>query len=431
MLFKSFILFALITPLLGLIQLENGAFSWTLSESGHPNGASVAFAFYVLFMLVTILAVTKGRFFALKERVDLRTSQRSSIVLSFRRALLLNLSFALIFIFAMGGYQTILGMVGKGEFRTSIGFVGSTISKWLAPAVFAYLCALKLQVNKFDPVARKVNWLLWANGILVFMIGVSWGFKTMAISMLLPGLIILTWNSNFVPLIKIILFSVVTIFALFWLFDSAEDTTSSIALELLWERLTILQGDVPWYLWEKYIQGSLNYDYLTTVSVAIGDTTWSALTGINEQQHPELWVLSHFGYLITYATGYSVEGILGGHNVTGTAFSEGLIAGGALGGYGFGILAGCIIGLTYNGLRKSIKNKQSINTALWSCYSVFCVFSWIASGGIVVLFHIAIIANILLAWLCLKFISVAGLKISERSSVKRSTIKITLSSSTV
>lgn len=201
------------------------------------------------------------------------------------------------------------------------------------------------------------------------------------------------------------------VYILFLIFDSTENTIYSSGFEFLWARLTVSQGDVAWYLWSKYLNSDLNFEYTKTLYVAIGDRIWSTFSGIT-RENQELWVLSHYGSLLTYAIDYPLDGIFDGHNVTGTPFSEGLIAGGVIGTIIFGFLAGLISGYSYKQVKIGINKQNHLQSALWSCYFVFCVFSWLNGGEIVQLFHISVFISLLLSWLLLKTVkSLSNLKI--------------------
>jgi|GEM_PF-2724481 len=406
MLLKVFVYFSLLTPLLGIIQVEKGAFAWSVNETGYENGASLAFISYVLISLFSLFIITRGRFFSIRENIIIQNKSYCNLRKLYIIVLILNIILSLIFIFVFGGYQTIIGSVAKGEFRASLGGFGAIaylISKWLSPALFAFLCALRLNAPNSGKMSNSLNQLLFANAFFVFLIGVAWGFKTTAILMLMPGVIILKWNHGAGIIGKLIIGSFLIVYALFLLFDTTDNSGYTTVLEFLWARVTVLQGDVAWYLWGRHVDNDLRFNYFWTLSVAIGDSIWSLLTGIT-RENPEIWVLSHYGSLLTYAAGYPIEGILEGHNVTGTPFSEGLIAGGEGGAYFFGLLSGCIIGLVYNKMTSCLRKGHAINAAVWSCYFVFCVFSWLNGGEIVQLFHISVFVSMLAAWLAMKII---------------------------
>lgn len=406
MLLKVLVYFTLLTPLLGIIQVERGAFAWSVNETGYQNGASLAFILYGLMSLFSLFIITKGRFFRIRENIIIREISYYNLRKLYIVVLILNVFLSLIFLFLFGGYHTIIGSVAKGEFRVSLGGFGAIaylISKWLSPVLFAYLCALRLNTPNSGKISNSLNQLLFANAFFVFLIGVAWGFKTTAILMLMPGFIILTWNHGAELVGKLIIGSFLIVYSLFYLFDTTDNSVYTTVLEFLWARVTVLQGDVAWYLWGQHVDNNLSFNYFSTLQVAIGDRIWSLLTGIT-RENPEMWILSHYGLLLTYAAGYPIEGILEGHNVTGTPFSEGLIAGGEFGAYFFGLLSGCIIGLVYNKMISCLRKGHSISTAVLSCYFVFSVFSWLNGGEIVQLFHISVFVSILAAWLTIKFI---------------------------
>lgn len=422
MIFKALVLFSIVMPLFGIIQIENGSFAWGVNQSGEKNGATFAFTFYSALMLASLFATTKGTFFRLKENFIHNNKFIKNHSTAFKLILFINIFFAITLLFGLGGYKTLLGTVGKGEFRTTLGGLGAVaylITKWLAPALFAYLCAISFMLKQSNKTTQRLTFLLFANGTLVFLVGISWGFKTTGILMLTPGFIILTWNSSIKTLLTAALLASATIYTMFLIFDTTENTIYATGIEFIWARLTVLQGEVAWFLWGEHLNNNLDYNYLKTLTVFVGDRIWSILTGIT-RENQEQWVLYHFGSLLTYASGYPIEGIFDGHSVTGTPFSEGLIAGGVFGLIFFGIIAGIITGIAFNQLRKSIRTQDPMRTALWSCYFVFCVFTWLIGGEIVQLFHISVFVSILLSWSLIRAIkSLCNVKIFHYESIKK------------
>ncbi len=401
MFFKIMVYAALLTPLLGIYQVENGAYAWSIGRDGHANGATLAFAIYLVVVFVGITLSSGTKFFR-SGSVGIRSEFIVEMQSVNRIALVIisaNILFLVMLMFGFGGYKVLLGEVSKGEYRTSLGQFGAVayiITKWIAPALFAYLCAIYSRV----PLARKKMTGLLVVALLMVISGMTWGFKTTSIAMIMPGLIILTWNAGLYSLIKYLIAFVAFTLISFYIFDSTEKIIVADALQLLWARATIIQGDVSWYLWSQWTESGLNYNYWKTLPVFIGDKLWTLFTGVGRENMYE-WILSHYGLLLTYAVGYPPLGIMDGHSVTGTPFSEGLIAGGVIGMIGFGLLAGVIVGFTYVRIVTHLSNNREVWASLWSVYFVFAVFPWINAGEIVQLFHISVGVSLVLCWFIL------------------------------
>lgn len=389
MIFKLLVIFVLLTPLLGIYQVENGAYAWSVNGHGYNNGATISYSIYLAIFII-FWHISSNTKTAAHNRQDINHDHRKFL----KFITVGNIIFALILIFLFGGHRVILGTVGKGEFRTTLGAFGSVaflITKWLMPMTFAYMCSLK----KFTPHESKtISRYITTNALIILIAGLSWGYKTTSLMAILPGLIILKWHSPYRSIIKIALLFIAAIWITFILFDDISNTIYDNAAMFLWARTTVLQGDVAWYLWGEHVNGNLNYDYFNTLGVVIGDNLWSLLSGIT-RNNEEKWVMAHYGLLLTYAAGYPISGILEGHSVTATPFAEGLIAAGTPGFLAFAAIAGTITGFVQKKLTIAIQRKNSLFTAIWSCYFMACVFPWLNAGAITNLLHISVLFSIL------------------------------------
>jgi len=397
---RLMILFVIVTPLAGIAQLEDGAFGANVNSFGHANGATFAFLVYSAFLLAGAWWASGGRMF--RSAAAAPPGPRVSPVSAARLlqvTLAVNVVLALLMVFALGGAEVLLGDVGKGEFRSTLGGLGALaylIVKWIAPATFALACATYVIAGR----PRRLRLLLVAGSLTAFVIGLSWGFKSSGLLVVLPGFVVLLWQASMRKVILYAALAVAVIVLSFAWFDTVEDTAYSSALEFLVARLTVFQGDVSWYIWDRWRSGEPLPDYARTLLVAMGDQLFSLITGITRADS-ERWVLSHFGSLLTYTVGYPIEGIEAGHSVTGTPFSEGLIAAGWVGIPVFGLGAGLISGFVFRRIERALARSRTVSAALWSNYSVWCLFAWLNGGEIVQMFHISTLVGAALSWILL------------------------------
>ncbi|GFE82023.1 hypothetical protein GCM10011487_40230 [Steroidobacter agaridevorans] len=385
--------FALLTPLLGIIQVEQGAYAPSVNRWGEPNGATYAFAAYIVFALLGVWISTRGTFFRDSTRREAASVAIPRIeVMKFSTvALIVNGAFCVLTVVVFGGLSVLSGEVGKGEFRTSLGGFGAVaylILKWLAPTIFALACAMYSAGGK--PRGARIP--LVVLGLITAIIGASWGFKTTALYILLPGVMVMLWFRPARALLLPAAAAFASIFVAFQMFDKLEGMIYESAFQFILARLTIFQGDVSWFIWDMWRSGEEFANYWITPMVAIGDRLFSMLSGITRDDMQE-WVSAHYGSLLTYTIGYPLEGIEEGHSVTGTPFSEGVIAMGAFGIPVFGLLAGIITGWVYAKIDKALSNGRLLSAALWANYSVFFLFGWLNGGEIVTLFHISVIVG--------------------------------------
>ena len=403
---RLMLLFILAAPLIGIIRVEQGAFAPNTGLWGEPNGAAWAFAVYAAFTLLGAWRVTRGALFRRMEPLGTPTMSIAEAREFGATALVLNLGLLFLMLTAFGGLAVLMGTVGKGEFRATLGGAGAfayLTLKWLSPSVFAFACALYLMAGR----PRSGRLTLWCIGLVTFMVGLSWGFKTSGLLVLMPGFILLLWSAPLRKFAWLGVFATLSIVVAFRLFDTLVGSIYENLFDFLIARLTVFIGDVPWYVWGRVASGEELPNYWMTPFAAIGDQAFSALTGITRDS-PDEWINSHYGAMLTYLCGVPAERVIHeGHSVTGTPFSEGLIALGAEGIPVFGLLAGIITGFVFNRVRAALLEGRPLVAALWANYSVWCLFAWLNGGEIVQLFHISVLVGAIAARLLLSTVIAA------------------------
>lgn len=397
--FKYMILFVLLTPLSGVSLVEDGAYATSVGQIGSPNGATIAFGVYVLSVLIfALLAVGRKHAPANVKKLSqsLIVSEKQFFLFT-RRLLVLNIIFLMVMLFAFGGIHVWMGTLEKGMFRASLGPFGAVpfiMTKFVIPALFAYSTILLMRI-RYNVRAKRI-W--WFNVLLIIVVGSTWGFKTTGVFMLLPGLLILNWSLSLYKALLLAAAFFGSLVLFFFLFDSALMDDVDV-FKFLVERLTVLQGDVSWYVWGEYVNGNTLPNYFPTLLAGLGDT----VIGIFVDKRIFLdWMSFHYDWMLTYIATGSEEAIINGHSVTGTPFSEGVIAGGWIGVALFAIITGILIGRTYRILGNAIANGRAKTAALVSTYFCFHIFAWLNGGAITQLFHISVLANVLFALLLIK-----------------------------
>jgi hypothetical protein len=400
--FKYLIIFVLSSPLIGIWLVESGEPSLTIGIPGEENGATVAYSLYILLILTVAFGVAALR---VGRRSAAPTSWGTQAERAFAhfsvRFMVLNCVFLLVMLFVFGGIQVWLGTIEKGQFRTGLGPLGALpflMTKFAVPALFAYSTMLWMKTRR----SRGTTAMWFGNALIVFLAGSTWGFKTTGLFMLLPGLLILNWR---LPVYRLLLFAgifVGSLFFFFFLFD-AHLMDDIEVFTFLGSRLTILQGDVPWYVWGLKQSGELLPNYWPTLLAAVGDTILAIFISRNDANE---WLAYHYDWMLTHLSGSSLDAVINGHSVTGTPFAEGVIAGGSWGVALFAVVAGLLVGGFYSAIASAIRGGRSLPAALQSTYFCFHIFSWLNGGGITQLFHISVVANILIAYFLIRIMSV-------------------------
>lgn len=402
LIFKYLIIFVLSSPLIGIWLVESGEPSLTLGIMGEQNGAAWAFSIYILILLTAAFSIAA---LARDGRATAPESGGYEAERAFRRFsgrfMVLNCVFLFVMLFVFGGIQVWLGSIEKGLFRATLGPLGALpylMTKFAVPALFAYSTMLWMRTSR----SRRATAMWLSNAFIVFLAGSTWGFKTTGLFMLLPGLLILNWR---LPVHKLLMFAGLFIGSLvlfFYLFDAALMDDFEV-FAFLGSRLTILQGDVSWYVWGLKESGEPLPNYWPTLLAAVGDSILGIFISKN---NPTEWLDYHYDWILTHLSGSPLEAVVNGHSVTGTPFAEGVIAGGMWGVVFFAVVAGLLVGWFYKAIASTISRGRSTRAALLSTYFCFHIFSWLNGGGITQLFHISVLANIFIGYFLIRIMSV-------------------------
>lgn len=397
MLFKFIVAVCFLFPLLGVWLMEGGAFGGSVNKTGEPNGATLAFALYCTVALLTVWIAS--RFSAFR-----RFGQRSVLPLqkpesvTFRAAVLLLVMLAFL-LFGLGGIDNYYGRTNAGEYRASMGAAGGLlygiIIKYLAPSLFAFA----FMTNVAWDNRRMRSGAVLLLGITMMLIGGSTGYKSAFVLAVLPAAILYWWRAS--PWMIAPLGAVAITLILFGYLYFANIATLAVAVEKMVDRLFVLQGDVAWLVWGKYVNDDPLPPYGDTLWPIAGNRIFSWMTGITPAMELE-WITSNFGLMVTHLSGYSTEVIMAGHNNTATPFTEGIIAGGLYGVVIFAVAAGLVVTLAYNFIGNRLKTNDFASAAVAASYFVNGIMAWLISGGLAVLVHISIPVLILITYLLLR-----------------------------
>ena len=381
--------------------MEQGEFGGSVAEFGHRNYASEAFALFVIisfFSYKSLGSLLPAIHSTRESTINVNRLRRGLIVSVF----VLCLASIVILVF-FDGINTILGNVEKGAFRTSLGPFGAAayfILKFLAPGILAVatISAKYIKIALLDYI------LIISLFILSSLVALSFGFKSGIIILMLPSLVLIV--NKFSIRLALILSGIFAplIFASYYFFESLDDDSAEFVLSLLIARLTVVQGAVPWKLWDMLSNGEVFPSYLRTLPAMFGDKFLSLTTGITPENNAYQWVMMHSALIPTYLSGYSPDEIVNGHNNTATSFSEGILFAGYLGILIFAIFGGFVIRISIYWIEKAISKCQYVSASVAACFAVNCVWAWVMSGGINMIFHISVLVNFATLYVLLKLI---------------------------
>ena len=409
---KYLLAFILFSPLIGIYVMQQGVVSLTSYEMGYPNGAFEAFFVYTVLILVALRLTLSTRF------LDIPLKKINTASFNFndagKTAFYYNVLIFLIILLGFGTVNTFLGLSDKGSLRVSLGglgFIAFGLSRWVSPALLSFAAVLYVSDSQKSTSKRKY---LILHFLVVMIMTASWGFKSSAIWFILPALFILNWH---VSPKKILLYSVIALasFVVFQtIFDGGIiDTKQELvlgkeifdnniggenALISVLYRITVLQGDVSWIIWERH---NSNYEfpsYSNTLIAALGNNIGGLFLNEDELRNADF-----SKQLTAIASGGLAKELNGSYNVTGTAFSEGVMLGGVVGVIGIAIFAGALLGACYKFIYNSIQKNKFAYTSISTVYFLN-ILSWLNGGGVVGLFHMANVIFLIITYFLIKFI---------------------------
>lgn len=396
--FSYIYLSAIILPLIGIILMYNGAYGISVGEQGYDNGS------LSIFLLYTVVSIFV--FFMLKKRTA--TSIQLTKIRPFKfyrycfRVLILISFLVGVMLFVFNADRVWYGEIGKGEFRASLGsfgFFAYLTTKYIAPLSLAYAAFLYKSSNRGLSEASLLAVLF----VLGMVLGSTWGFKATGITIILPAFLILLWSSSFINIVffSTISLSVILLFA--FIFDGSQSLMSAFSSIFL--RLTVIQGDVAWYVWGLYETGVELPPYGQTLAAALGDTVLENIFSFDKSNYNE-WISIHYDMLLNDVAGVPQSVAQAGHSIVGTPFTEGVIMGGAGGVLFMAVLSGGLSAIVFNRIDRSLAMGNGLLCAFWATYFSVFLFPWLRGGAVVQLFHISLIlsfsASIFLVFLMAK-----------------------------
>lgn len=403
-------------------MMERGDYGGSMGLDGHRNGATLAYLTYTAVLLVCAASCSSIQ----RKRTGPPGPKSASPALSrmyIQFVFLFGCVCLLVMLFGFGGIRVLSGEIGKGEFRVGLGRFGAVaywLTKFIMPGLLAYGACLYKTMDR--TLANRMLW--WSACGAAFVVGITWGYKTSGALMLLPALLILFWETTITRLTALAIVLVTTTAGLFFWFGEDKDTAVPV-LQFFWYRVTVLQGDVAWLVWDHYTNGTTFPPYAKTLVTIGGDKLFSLVTDIH-RSNIVAWAEYHYDFLLNSVAGIPAHITAQGHSITATPFAEGVIAGGLAGMVLFGALAGVIIGFMHRALSNSIQTGRTLRTALLSTYFCWVVFPWLIGGAVHQLVHIATGIGIVLA--CLAILAVRYLSILALDLIATRGARILLSS---
>ena len=273
--------------------------------------------------------------------------------------------------FIFGNYKILFGIMGRGEFRTTLhlGFIYNFLSFFFPGAILTLNTHLYSRLPLF--LRKKFKMKIIILFILAMMLGFLTGFKSTAIFIAIMGLIGL---SPILNIKHIILTSIIFIFIMAisgYLFMHFENF-NQVFFYLL-KRATSIAVDGTVGVYNNFPDGAKD-SYLILLYI-FGNKLASFITGwqVNSLEYLQIDLGRHIAYL-TYPSKLTDEALSGAFNLTITNFGEAIYLFGKNYFYIYSLLIGLIISLIFF---LYIKGDIKLKVVL----SVYFITSVVIGGG--------------------------------------------------
>ncbi|MBW3595864.1 MAG: hypothetical protein KY475_01160 [Planctomycetes bacterium] len=390
-------------PLIGMYRMEGGGFGADISQTGYSNGGTVAFAWHFLVFWTVFLVVALWLKPASHRQTGMaaqRAKRNDAAPANFNRiarlVLLIQLCLFLFSLGPLGAYKVLFFGLNRGELRASFGLLGSLAffqARYLSPVLCAFCAAIYLDSNR----AKNRGLLLGICLLTALNIGV-WGYRTAAITNLLPTLIVLFPTIRVSrSMLQLAVLLLAAVFLAQMIFGSVTDPWA--ATEVLWDRATTGTANVAWKIWDMHCGGH--------TFPSLWPTFWSILPNrLNEallvwsRSSTDFYQYSFSGITTAIAADYHQDVDIRFSNVTATTFGTGVIAFGSPGYLTISALSGLFAVAVYAWIERSRRLRNYTGLALATNYAVSSVGVFLDNGDPASLFTVAILLYYVAAAKC-------------------------------
>jgi hypothetical protein len=356
---------------------------------------------YTIHLIIILLIIT---FFIYLSPINNQFNEDKNLSLKkinhiYNKSILFLLGGIFIQLFIFGGINILLGISGRGEFRTTLGFLGffyNFLTMFL-PAGIIVLTSIYYQLSpKKNKIVKKLYFIYF----LGILIGVLTGFKYTSILIMSAGLVQMSSYIKYKYIILIgLLFASLTIFSAFYFmgFENGLDAWSYVMA-----RATSVAAEGTVGVWNIFPDGGS--DSWMALLYAFGNKIALLLTGYNvtDIEFLKINLTRLIGYL-TYPK--ADEALSGAFNMTVTNFGEGVYYFGQYYYFIFSIITGILLGSFTRYVFITNKQPFIVKHTILVVYLMIVLFPWLMGGVIGNLFGIPTLVYLILLYIVLKLIT--------------------------
>jgi hypothetical protein len=299
-----------------------------------------------------------------------------------------------LFIFVTSGYDFLFKSIARGDTRVSLGFIGPFYTVFLnyVPILLITYASI-IYVYSFN--RNKLRNKLYLCFLFLLIIGIFSGYKATAISLMIPGFVILYYKSfNFK---RLSFFILITLIVLTLFTSLVRDIPITNSFNFLIYRLTTMNAYGTIGAWGQFDNSiSLNDFGIYSTSV-FGHKLSSYILNVSEQD--VLFLKTSLSRFVTYLVYPDTEGALAGTvNVTVTNFGDAIYLFGKQLYVVYALFIGMVIGITLRLFKKYMQRRLPLKLSMISVYFFSVIIPSINSSGLIGLFSLPVIVNLIITY---------------------------------
>jgi hypothetical protein len=179
------------------------------------------------------------------------------------------------------------------------------------------------------------------------------------------------------------------------IFDRVSPNQALLAIGV---RATVGAGNTAWRIWDLHQTGEQFPSYWPTLLSMFGGKVGASL-GVFTRGNADILYRTDYASMMTMVAQNYAIGDPTSSNVTGTVFSEGILALGSPGFLILSVFGGLLAGVVRRALQSCLRKHQALGAALVATYFSTNLIAWLNSGGVATLFQVPFVINYTIAWL--------------------------------
>ncbi|WP_124642266.1 hypothetical protein [Aquitalea sp. FJL05] len=379
-------------PYLGLYTFNIGN---EAQMYGNTDAIILPYTIYIIIYLLITFLIMSVKNTKIKNGIKITGKELNILQIK----CFIAISLLLIINLLAGGYEILNQEIDRGTFRANvdtIGMVYNLVTTFLPSSLLAVtVCAYLHHDGNKNKSTRSLQYLVI---LLAMLCGITTGFKSTALFIILPALFIYSEKLELksILIISIVIFIGMAISTAYFM----KYPLDGIA-KYLFTRSTAIAVSGSVSVWHHFPNGGEDSSY--TLLYSLGNNLSSLITGIAKNT-PEFLKINLTRYIAYIADPRYDEALSGAFNLTVTNFGEGVYFFGRDYVYIYSIISAAITGIVLLKFKRHTGNSMlwQVTTAV---YIAHVLFPWLLNSMIGNLFGIPTIFNMVVSILAIIAVS--------------------------